>query len=341
MVNKSNSGPSASVSFNLGARCSYSSSSVAKISSSSSIIPSSSSVVPIVPSSSSIALPSSSSIAPPGSSSGNASGIPVVVTCTMSKSSYVVGETIVANTTFSGAECTGVTYTGLKRLTDVDIGLHPSGSVKVSASCLYNSQMHSISQDCSDFKVVRADEPQPILTCELDKTSYSAGDRPVVRSVVTPNGATCGTPSILGVRTFTMADGGDRPAGTIKASVTCQSMPIVTQDCPAFTVQTGCADLSKDFCYTTNVVFLDTGNDPYHYDNGFQTNNAICLKITKSYIRNVQCDSRHCRINGGEFFTGTNSGTFEKIPNDECGVIYLDVLSGYDSHYPGFLGFQY
>jgi len=262
----------------------------------------------------------------------------------MSKSLYIVGETTAATTTFSsGANCAGITYTGLKTLTNEDIGSKPAGTVKVSVSCLYNSQMNLISQDCSAYEVEGMDGT-PSLTCELDKTSYSVGDKPNPTSVVKPNGSTCGTPSFTGIKTFAAIDQGENPAGTIKASVSCTyksaSLPIVTQNCPAFTVQSSCPDLSEYFCSTTNVVFLDPGSSVY-YGKVFNSIDAICLKITKSPIREIDCSKRQCRVNAGEFFTDEKSGTFEKFPNDECGVVYLDVKRGDDPYYFGFLGLSY
>jgi hypothetical protein len=249
----------------------------------------------------------------------------------MNKNSYIVGETATASATFSnGANCTSIAYTGLKTFNYEDIGLKPSGTVKVSAVCLYNSQVYQVSENCPAFEV--EDTPKPSLTCGLDKTEYSVGDMPNASSVVTPNGATCGTPSITGRKTFTIADEGSYPAGTIKASVSCTyksvALPVATQNCPAFTVKSGCPDYSSYFCSTSNVVVWNPTRDNEGYDEYRLPTNEICLKIPRSLTK-LNCDVHSCSINGGEYFIRNSDEngytSIEKFPNDECGYVYIDL----------------
>jgi hypothetical protein len=247
----------------------------------------------------------------------------------MSKTSYIVTETSSANATFSiGASCTGVLYTGLKTFTDADVGSYPAGTVKVSATCFYNSGVYAVSQNCPAYEVETA--PKPSLTCELDKTAYSPGNTPVPNSIVTSNGATCGTPSFSGVKTFTYLEAGSYPAGTIKASVSCSyksvSLPVATQNCPAFTVEDVCTDftssVSSVFCPAGNVVNWN-GNTTYN----FPSAEAICLIIPKSSLQVVDCGSRQCQVNGGDYFTGQRQN-FKGWPDGECGYIYINVSAG-------------
>jgi len=267
-------------------------------------------------------------------STTSSSSVAVIDECTMSKSVYIVGETASANITFSDPSCANLNYTGLKTFSTEDIGFHPAGTVKASANCLCDSQLCKISKDCSAFEV--KDSPKPSVTCELNKTQYSIGETPNVTSVVNPDGATCGTSNITGVKTFTSADEGSKPAGTIKASVSCTynsaNLPVATQNCPAFTVTSGCADYSSEFCTTTNVY---NWNPPSNSYSSFSPNGgggglpqeAMCVKIPKSI--KVRCQQRLCKANNIEI-GGTSSPEFQligKFPNNDCGYVYINIES--------------
>jgi len=255
---------------------------------------------------------------PNGVSSSSDSGI-FTATCTMSKTSYIVGETSTANVVFSnGASCTNIEYTGLKKFDYADIGSKPAGTVKVSYLCLYKSQIYEEQQNCPAFEV--EDSPKPSITCELDKTSYSVGETPNVTSVVTSNGANCGSPNITGAKTFTRTDEGSYTAGTIKASVSCTyksvSLPVATQNCPAFAVKSDCLDLSSTFCSTKNVVVMNLSGY-YHLPE-----EAICIKIPRSV--KLSLDSRtssSIKANNNPI----NGQQIEKFPDDECGYVYVNV----------------
>jgi len=239
--------------------------------------------------------------------------------CTINKTSYIVGETSTANIAVScGANCTNIKYEGLKKFDYADIGSKPAGTVNVSAICLYNSQVYEVSENCPAFEV--EDTPKPSITCELDKTSYSAGETTIVNSVVTSDGATCGSPNITGTKTFAHTDEGSYPAGTIKASVSCTyksvSLPVATQNCPAFTVKSDCVDLSSTFCSTKNVVVMNLSGY-YHLPE-----EAICIKIPRSL--KLRLDSRttsSIKANNNPI----DGQQIEKFPNDDCGYVYVNV----------------
>jgi len=279
---------------------------------------------------------SSSSSSSGSGSTTSSSSVAVIDECTMSKSVYIVGETASANITFSDPSCANLNYTGLKTFSTEDIGFHPAGTVKASANCLCDSQLCKISKDCSAFEVKSS--PKPSVTCELDKTKYSYGETPRVTSVVNPDGATCGASNITGVKAFTAADEGSKPAGTIKASVSCTynsaNLPVATQNCPAFTVVSGCADYSSEFCTTTNVYSWNPSNNYSSFSpnggggGGGLPQEAMCVKIPRSI--NVRCQQRLCKANGIIEIGSADGNTLpyqliEKFPNDECGYVYINI----------------
>jgi len=262
------------------------------------------------------------------------------LTCELGKSKYLAQETAAATSvvTSNGATCDEPTISGSKTFTDADVGSKPAGTIKASVSCSYRSvSLPVVSQDCPAF-TVELPSDYPTLTCELGKTKYIAGETAKATSDVTPRGATCGLPAISGLKTFSEADVGNKPAGTIKASASCDynSKAItISQNCPAFTVESDCADIVDDltsrFCFDATTIFNSSA--PGTGTNNrieFNTTNPVCVIISSDAIASwsvYNTGGRSYRANGKpeiEVMGGYGCGPkIDKFPTSECGKVYL------------------